>query len=75
MTTDIITEYCFGKSYDFLKQPDFAPEWAKMIMGAAEMSNLGRYFPWLPIMMASMPPSVVKLIDASMVPLVVFTKV
>ena len=75
MTTDIITQYCFGKSYDFLRKPDFSPEWARMIMGAAEMSNLGRYFPWLPIMMAGMPLSIVKLIDASMVPLVMFTKV
>ena len=75
MTTDIITQYCFGNSYDFLKKPHFSPEWARMIMSAAEMSNLGRYFPWLPIVMAKMPPTMVRFIDSSMVPLVVFTKV
>ena len=75
MTTDIITEYCFGRSYNFLEKPGFAPEWSKMMMGAAGFSNFGRYFPWLPIMMEKLPPSVIGLIDASILPLVIFIKV
>lgn len=75
MTTDIITQYCFGKSYDFLKKPDFAADWVTMMMGASEFSNFGRYFPWIPIIMAKMPIWMVKLVDPSIMPLVAFTKV
>lgn len=75
LTTDFITEYCFGVSYGFLEKPGFAPEWVQIIMGSAEISNFGRYVPWLPILMAKMPLFVVKLLDASLVPLVIFTKV
>jgi hypothetical protein len=58
-----------------LEKPGFAPEWARIIMGAAEISNVGRYVQWLPRLMAKMPVFVVKMMDASLVPLVIFTKV
>jgi cytochrome P450 len=75
MTTDIITQYCFGNSYDFLKQPSFNEDWTTMMRDASEVSNFGRYFPWVPILMAKMPLWMVKLVSPSIMPLVTFTKV
>jgi hypothetical protein len=75
MTTDIITQYCFGHAYDFLKQPNFNKNWTTMMRDASEVSNFGRYFPWIPILMAKMPLWMVKLVSPSMMPLVTFTKV
>lgn len=75
MTTDIITAYCFGRSYGFLVKPGFAPEWVKMMMGAAEFMNLGRYIQWLPVLLEKLPPSVLEVIDPTIVPLIAFIKV
>jgi hypothetical protein len=75
MTIDIITAYCFGRSYDFLKKPDFSADWVTMMIAASEFSNFGRYFPWVPKIMARMPIWLVRLIDPSIMPLVTFTKV
>jgi len=55
MTTDIITEYCFARSYGFLAKPDFAPEWLETLMAAAEASHLIKQFGWMYAVMQALP--------------------
>ncbi|EMC97785.1 hypothetical protein BAUCODRAFT_31780 [Baudoinia panamericana UAMH 10762] len=74
LTTDIITEYCFARSYNFIKHPDFAPDWLKATVGAVEASMLGRYLPFLPAVMKAMPPWLVKMLSPPMMQLVIYTK-
>lgn len=75
MATDIITEYCFAKSYGFLEKPDFAPDFADTIRSSAEASNLGRYLPWLVPLLKSFPVWVVGMIDPNMKQLIELTLV
>ena len=75
MATDIITEYCFAKSYGFLEQPGFAPDFAKTIVSGSEASNLGRFLPWMVPLMKSLPLWVIGYIDANMKQLIGLTLV
>jgi hypothetical protein len=73
--TDIITQYCFARSYDYTSQPGFSPEWLEATVGAAEASMLGRYLPFLPFLMKAMPPALVKALSPPMMQLVIYTTV
>lgn len=73
--TDIITEYCFARSYDYIKKPGFSPDWLEATVGASEASMLGRYLPFLPAVMKAMPPWLVKTLSPPMMQLVIYTKV
>ena len=45
--TDIVTEYGFGMSHDFLKEDGFAPEWHALLMGTSEQTHLTKQLPVL----------------------------
>jgi hypothetical protein len=47
LTADVVTEYCWGFSYDFLKQPKFNHDWFVHARGIAEVGHLVRMFPWI----------------------------
>jgi len=70
LTTDIITEYSFAKSYDFLKKPAFAPEWGKGLTGAAQSSMLFRYIPGLVDILLAAPPWLVNILDPKLMQLI-----
>ncbi|KAK5126470.1 hypothetical protein LTR85_010706 [Meristemomyces frigidus] len=70
LTTDIISEYSFAKSYGFLDKPGFSPEWTKVMRGAAEASMLFRYVPFLIELMKASPPWLVRLLDPNMMQLI-----
>lgn len=55
LTTDIITEYWFARSYGFLDKPDFMPEWVETWMAASESAHLIKQCPWLVPVMQALP--------------------
>lgn len=55
LTTDIITQYSFGISYDFLEANEFNPEWLPLLKGASEQSLLTKQMPWLTRAMRKIP--------------------
>lgn len=55
LTTDIITQYAFGRSDDLLKANDFNPEWLPLLREASEQSLLTKQMPWLMHTMRKIP--------------------
>jgi hypothetical protein len=43
--TDIVTEYGFGMSHNFLEGDGFAPEWHALLMGTSEQTHLTKSLP------------------------------
>jgi hypothetical protein len=54
--TDVVTEYYWAKSYDFLADPQFKADWFVMMRGVAEAGHMGRMFPFVMPMLKAMPP-------------------
>ena len=75
LSTDVITEYCFGKSYGFLTEPDMAAEWPSVLLGVAQISHLLKQFGWLYPLMKSMPMWLVSVANPQMLPLIGFRNV
>lgn len=63
MTTDIVTEYAFAKSYDFLDSPTFEPNFHRAIVAGSDMGPWIKQFPWLISLMNNLPESVVMRIN------------
>ncbi|KAK2616577.1 hypothetical protein QQS21_000400 [Conoideocrella luteorostrata] len=59
MTTDIVTEYAFSKSYNFLDSPTFEPNFHRAIVAGSDMGPWIKQFPFLITLMNSLPESVV----------------
>jgi cytochrome P450 len=55
LTTDVITEYCFGYSYNCLLEPDFKLEWKTSMEAVFEGSAFRRATPWLTESMQRFP--------------------
>ncbi|KAK1818116.1 hypothetical protein LTR12_007523 [Friedmanniomyces endolithicus] len=69
LTTDIITQYAFAKSYGYLDRPGYAPEWAEVLRGAAQSSMLFRYLPFMIRLLMSSPEWLINLIDPKLMQL------
>lgn len=59
MTTDIVTEYAFSKSYNFLDSPTFEPNFHRAIVAGSDMGPWIKQFPFLISLMNSLPESMV----------------
>lgn len=55
LTTDVITEYCYGHTYNYLDEPDFKLEWKKSMDTVFEGSAFRRATPWLTVLMQKFP--------------------
>jgi hypothetical protein len=74
LTMDIITEYCFAKSYGCLDRPDFAAEWPKVIDAVSAQSALNKQFPSVLKTFRMMPASLVEKLNPEMMLLINFQK-
>ncbi|OAQ58690.1 cytochrome P450 oxidoreductase [Pochonia chlamydosporia 170] len=63
MTTDVVTEYAFAKSYDFLNSPTFEPNFHRAIIAGSDMGPWIKQFPWLITLMNKLPKSIVMCIN------------
>lgn len=59
LTSDIITQYSFGKSTDFLDRPDFNAPFYRTVMGVFEHVPLLHHISWLGPLMNSLPTQIV----------------
>ncbi|MCJ1387752.1 hypothetical protein MMC18_000595 [Xylographa bjoerkii] len=63
LTTDIITEYCFGNSFDLLGRTDFAPEHYDAMVATSTPSHAFKQFGWLFPLLDSFPLWLTKLLN------------
>jgi len=55
LTMDIITEYCYGKSSDFLLEPDFRYQWRDCMVETFDKAAFRRAVPWLTPLLQKLP--------------------
>ena len=77
LTTDIISEYSFGYSYDALEQEDLAASWTGSFREAMGSSVLLRYpyFQFLGRFMTRLPLRIVNVVSPTLVPAVTIMNV
>ncbi|EMD90794.1 hypothetical protein COCC4DRAFT_127633 [Bipolaris maydis ATCC 48331] len=63
VTTDIVMEYAFAKSYNFLGSPTFEPNFHRAIIAGTDMGPWFKQFPWLITLMNRLPQSLVMRIN------------
>ncbi|MCJ1457978.1 hypothetical protein MMC28_008347 [Mycoblastus sanguinarius] len=66
LTTDVITQYAFAESFNFMDHPDFAPFWRPMWMDINENSHVKKQFGWFEPMMRSLPKWLAKIMNPQM---------
>ncbi|KAL8679521.1 MAG: hypothetical protein Q9186_004203 [Xanthomendoza sp. 1 TL-2023] len=59
MAGDVVTAYCFPKSYGLLDQVDFAPDFYELWVSILGNSHVLKQFPWMFPLMLSFPESFV----------------
>ncbi|KAI0543835.1 cytochrome protein [Xylaria curta] len=64
--TDIITEYCFERRYDFIREPNFKALFVKSLIDLLEGVHWVTQFPWLSTIMNWMPDAIIAWIDPRM---------
>lgn len=64
--TDVITKYCFDRSYDCLDDPEFNPTYHDTITKAGHVYQIGKYLPWLSKGMNNFPSWLVLKLDEGM---------
>ena len=63
VTTDVVTEYAFAKSYNFLGSPTFEPNFHRAIIAGTDMGPWFKQFPWLITLMNRLPQSLIMRIN------------
>jgi cytochrome P450 len=75
LTTDIITEYAFARSYDHLETPDFADVLEQALEVAYVMGHFAIHFPIVFPILDSLPNWFVKIGQPEIMPMVEFRQV
>ena len=60
LTTDVISQYAFARPFGFMNDPDFSPQWHRVMMDLSENFHLFKQFGWLEPTMRSLPASFAK---------------
>lgn len=63
VTTDVVTEYAFAKSYNFLGSPTFEPNFHRAIIAGTDMGPWFKQFPWLITLMNRLPQNLIMRIN------------
>ena len=66
LSTDIMSDYAFGKSYGCVTMPEFAPEWYAMVNTPLKLSAVVAHFGWLLSLAENMPVCLAKWTSATM---------
>jgi cytochrome P450 len=54
-TTDVVSKYCFNKTWERLEHPDFDKEWREALFETGKSLNLMKQAPWLYRVVRAMP--------------------
>ncbi|KAJ6116306.1 cytochrome P450 [Penicillium capsulatum] len=57
-TSDIVTFYCYGKSWGFLEDPDFRSDIRTAANDFSAFCHINRFFPFLTSILRSVPPKI-----------------
>lgn len=68
LTSDVINQYSFGITYDFLEYPDFKTPFTTSIRKLALSLHVSGHFPWFLSLMQSLPESVLAVVNPAMKP-------
>nr|POE75179.1 nonribosomal peptide synthetase sirp [Quercus suber]POE94740.1 nonribosomal peptide synthetase sirp [Quercus suber] len=63
LTTDVVTEYAFSKSYNFLNSPTFEPNFHRAIIAGTDLGPWTKQFPWIIPLMNMLPSDIVTRIN------------
>ena len=75
-TNDVVSEYAFGKSYDYLgTSRDFHTDFHDAMVSVSEVSHILKQVPWLIALMQKVPPKVMKVLDPKIMSFLTFQKV
>ena len=74
-SADIITQYAFGKAYDFLGYPDFISPFAMAVAGFKKAGQVSIQFPLVPKILSRVPDSWILVLRPSFAPVASFKKV
>jgi hypothetical protein len=74
-TSDIITEYCFGKSHRWLEKPGFNDTFIEMMSSVHEMAASAKQFGFIMPLIEMLPDSFVEGVDQGMSSFVQFRRV
>ena len=75
LTTDIITEYAFARSYDHLDSPDFRDTFHEALVAIYTVGHFALHFSWVFPVLDVMPEWVVKKMQPEILPVVGMRKV
>jgi hypothetical protein len=75
MTADIITEYAFAKSYDYLDSPDFRETYHEALITIYTTGNFGLHVPLLFPLLNSLPEWLVIKMQPVLFPITTFQRV
>ncbi|OKL60205.1 hypothetical protein UA08_04932 [Talaromyces atroroseus] len=64
LTTDIITRYSYGKSYNYLNEPDYKLEWKDAVLEASANGAAMRHFPFMLALSKNMPRSLLRKLNS-----------
>ncbi|KAH0542567.1 hypothetical protein FGG08_003072 [Glutinoglossum americanum] len=65
LTTEVVTQYSWSRSYECLDHPDFRAEWFTMLRGLAEVGHIGRQFGWFLPLIDNLPVWLAGLVSAN----------
>ncbi len=74
-TSDIITEYCFGQSHNWLDKPGFNEKFIEMMSSVHEMAAPAKQFAWLMPLVDMLPDSWAESMDPGMSSFIQFRRV
>ena len=75
LTADIISQYGYGETFGYLKDPDFCPWWHDMMIEVSINGHMIKQFPWIISIMNRFPENLIKLIHPLTYTLIQFRKV
>ena len=58
LTLDVISDYCFGESFNTIDNGPLAKEWYHTLVVIFEMANIVMHFPWLMKVINILPDSI-----------------
>lgn len=59
LTSDVISDFAFGQSWDQLYKPDFGLDWMQVLRETVKTAQFMRFFPWMVDVMNMIPMPVV----------------
>lgn len=73
--TDVITQYCFGWSSDFLGYQDFVAPFTTSLRALLLSTHVAAHFPWFRKLMQSLPEAFVSIVNPLFIPIFQFQNV